>query len=151
MPKLNIGCGSDIKPGWINLDIRQLPGVDLVCDARKLPMDDGSVDEIEAAAVLEHFWWSETEAVLREWARALKPGGFLTVSVPDAAVILAKLSTQPVWVSHMICGEPRDEEGTHRALFTPALLSAYFELVGVEPMEIRRTLNLLILRGRKHG
>jgi len=30
--KLNVGCGRNIKEGWINLDSAALPGVELVCD-----------------------------------------------------------------------------------------------------------------------
>lgn len=32
MKRLNLGCGRDIKKGWINLDILKLPGVDVVYD-----------------------------------------------------------------------------------------------------------------------
>ena len=34
--KLHIGCGDVIIPGWTNLDIDNLPGVDINDDARTL-------------------------------------------------------------------------------------------------------------------
>ncbi len=30
MKKLNLGCGKDIRKGYINLDLKKLPGVDIV-------------------------------------------------------------------------------------------------------------------------
>ncbi len=34
--KLHIGCGEKIFPGWTNLDIDELPGVDIIDDSRTL-------------------------------------------------------------------------------------------------------------------
>ena len=34
--KLHVGCGEKIFSGWTNLDIDDLPGVDIIDDARKL-------------------------------------------------------------------------------------------------------------------
>jgi hypothetical protein len=30
--KLHVGCGTNILDGWVNIDIKSLPGVDLVLD-----------------------------------------------------------------------------------------------------------------------
>ena len=35
--KLHIGCGHDIKEGWVNHDLAQLPGVDIVHDLNSFP------------------------------------------------------------------------------------------------------------------
>lgn len=79
--KLNLGCGSHILPGWVNLDISALPGVDVVHDIEKLPLPfgDNSVDEILCEDVLEHV---EYVPVLRDICRILKLGGSLTVQSP---------------------------------------------------------------------
>ena len=34
--KLHVGCGSKIFPGWTNLDIDELPDIDIIDDARTL-------------------------------------------------------------------------------------------------------------------
>src|SRR6266850_4448939 len=57
--RLHLGCGRDIREGWINLDSRRLPGVNLVADlddCRKtsLPLSDNSIDEFFGSHVLEH-------------------------------------------------------------------------------------------------
>ena len=39
--KLNLGCGKDIRKGYINIDIYQHPGVklDYICDvSKKIPL-----------------------------------------------------------------------------------------------------------------
>ena len=36
--KLHLGCGTDIRAGWVNLDCAKLPGVDIVHDLNVLPL-----------------------------------------------------------------------------------------------------------------
>lgn len=79
--KLNLGCGTDIKVGWINLDSAVLPGVDVVHDIAKLPLPfaDGMFDEILCHDILEHL---DYIPVLRDLHRIMKKGGMLTIRVP---------------------------------------------------------------------
>lgn len=79
--KLNVGCGKDIRSGWVNLDSAPLPGVDVVHDIQQLPLPfkDERFDEILCQDILEHI---EYIPVLRDLHRILKPGGVLTVRVP---------------------------------------------------------------------
>lgn len=81
MHKLNLGCGTDIKEGWVNLDIADLAGVDVVHDVNLLPLpfDDEAFDHILAQDILEHL---EYIPLLRDLHRILKPGGSLHVRVP---------------------------------------------------------------------
>ena len=83
--KLHLGCGDRILPGFINIDIRELPGVDVSgCDAADLRrFESSSVDLIYACHVLEHFPRAKTLGVLIEWNRVLRPGGVLRIAVPD--------------------------------------------------------------------
>lgn len=48
-----------------------------------LPVRTGSVEEILARQVFEHLDRSEARTALSEAARALKPGGFLRLDLPD--------------------------------------------------------------------
>lgn len=80
--KLNLGSGADRRDGYISVDLR--PEVaDVVADVRKLPWDDGEVDEILALDCLEHLPPNQTLIALAEWRRVLAPGGTLTVRVPN--------------------------------------------------------------------
>ena len=79
--KLNLGCGTDIKAGWINLDSAVLPGVDIVHNIETLPLPfgDGEFDEILANDVLEHV---EYAPLLKDLHRILCPGGTLAIRMP---------------------------------------------------------------------
>jgi ubiquinone/menaquinone biosynthesis C-methylase UbiE len=79
--KLNLGCGTDIKPGWINLDAAALPGVDVVHDIARLPLPfpDETMDKILCQDILEH---TDYVPILRDLHRILKTGEALTVRVP---------------------------------------------------------------------
>jgi len=84
-PLLNIGCGAKPLPEYLNVDERELDGVDLVADVRALPFNDGTVAEIYAAHVIEHFTELELKStLLPELRRTLRPGGILRITVPDA-------------------------------------------------------------------
>jgi SAM-dependent methyltransferase len=81
MKCLNLGCGTDIRTGWVNLDLAALPGVDVVHDINRvpLPFDEGEFEHIHAKDILEHVKYID---VLRDLHRVLKPGGTLLVQVP---------------------------------------------------------------------
>jgi len=84
MRKLNLGASHKILPGWVNVDARPLPDLDYVTNAKDLFIfHDESFDIVRASHLLEHFYPGEIPAVLREWTRVLKPGGWLIVCVPS--------------------------------------------------------------------
>jgi SAM-dependent methyltransferase len=74
------GAGRTIRPGFVNLDLVCFPGVDVVADIECLPFSDESIVAIECDAVLEHVRRPLNAIV--EFARVLRPGGFLHVVVP---------------------------------------------------------------------
>jgi len=80
--KLNIGCGDVILPEYINCDLYS-EKADIKFDAKQLPFDDNSVDEIYASHLIEHFDIIEAPLILKEWFRALKYGGKIVIETPD--------------------------------------------------------------------
>src|SRR3954451_20321730 len=83
--RLNVGCGSKPLPEYLNVDERELNGVDRIADARALPFKVGDLTEIYAAHVIEHFTDAELkETLLPSWYGLLKTGGVLRITVPDA-------------------------------------------------------------------
>jgi predicted SAM-dependent methyltransferase len=88
---MDIGFGGDpITPTAIRMDF-PTPyantgglGVQLGGDSRDLRwFKDGVLDFVYSSHVLEDFSATETEPVLREWTRVLKPGGRLILLLPD--------------------------------------------------------------------
>lgn len=81
MNRLNLGCGADIKEGWINLDGTAYPGVQVVhnLEVLPLPFDDDFFDEILCQDVLEHI---EYVPLMKELYRILKPGACVYIRVP---------------------------------------------------------------------
>ena len=89
MLRLNIGCGHIPIDEYVNVDVRELPGVDVIADVTDLPFDDGAVAEIYSSHLLEHF--SEEilrRVVLPHWRKKLGPGGLLRTIVPDAEAMI---------------------------------------------------------------
>ena len=82
--KLHIGCGSNIRPSYINIDIN--PKADLTLDIREpLPFESGSCALTYSEHFLEHLDYpDEALQFLRECYRVLQPGGKFSVGVPDA-------------------------------------------------------------------
>lgn len=86
--KLEIGPGKRRIEGFETLNIEPGFSVDYIFDAsKKLPFADGTFDLVYASHILEHIPWYHTENVLKEWARIIKPGGYLEIWVPDGLKI----------------------------------------------------------------
>jgi predicted SAM-dependent methyltransferase len=81
--KLNIGCGENLKPGWVNVDL--VKGVDLTLDMREaIPLSDGSAKTIYSEHFFEHLDYpTDAMRFLRECFRILEPHGIFSVGVPD--------------------------------------------------------------------
>jgi len=82
--RINLGCGKDIRVGWINYDyLPQSPCVRRL-DLNKLPWDieSDSVDEILYRDSIEHLRIDPLQA-MEECRRILKPSGKLVVRAPS--------------------------------------------------------------------
>lgn len=81
--KLNLGCGSHCKPGFLNVDL--FPGGDVTLDLRRgLPFESDCCEIVFSEHCFEHFDHPEPISLLfRECLRVLRPGGELSFSVPE--------------------------------------------------------------------
>jgi SAM-dependent methyltransferase len=77
---LYIGGAGARPDGYVNIDLFAVPGVDVACDAERLPFPSGLFARVECDAVLEHVVCPE--AVMREIERVLAPGGYAHVVTP---------------------------------------------------------------------
>lgn len=85
--RLDLGCGSNKKPGYIGVDKYMESGVtdvvtDLDAPGMSLPYKDNSVDEIAAFHFLEHI--HNLFPLMNECWRVLKPNGHMDIVVPSA-------------------------------------------------------------------
>ena len=88
--KLNLGCGPDIKQGWINIDNdyyhQGLKSLDFDWDLlQPIPFPDKSVDYIFNEHFIEHFTYQEGLKILENCARILKDTGVIRIATPDLA------------------------------------------------------------------
>jgi SAM-dependent methyltransferase len=80
--KLDIGCGTAKRPGYMGMDVIDHPAVDIRHDLRRFPwpLPDDSVDELLMLQVIEHL--PDTVRTFEEIHRILKPDGVAVVEYP---------------------------------------------------------------------
>jgi SAM-dependent methyltransferase len=84
--KLNLGCGQNMREGFVNIDKHPTFAPDMLWDLEQTPypFEANSVNEIAATHVLEHLGQSTDVflAIIKEWHRILVPGGIIDITVP---------------------------------------------------------------------
>lgn len=99
--RLHVGAGRERLEGWVNLDIQDLPGVDLVADVTE-GLDFEDVEAIYAEHFLEHLRIDDAVDFLEECHRVLAEGRWLRLSTPNL---------EWVWLTHYHVDAPaRDRE-----------------------------------------
>jgi predicted SAM-dependent methyltransferase len=79
--RINLGGGEEKIEGFLNIDIVELPTVDIVADISKgIPLPDNSVIEVRANYVLEHL--ANTVALMEELYRVCTHGARVRIRVP---------------------------------------------------------------------
>jgi len=125
--RLNLGCGHVPLAGFVNVDMRGLPGVDIVAPIDDIPVRPGTVVEIFSSHLLEHFPQEELRrSLLPYWASLLAPGGLFRAVVPDGEAMLAKAAdgSYPFYDFREVLFGSQDYTGDfHYNMFTPASLS----------------------------
>lgn len=126
--RLNLGCNEWRLAGFVNIDCVTGPLIqpDVVADALRLPFRDGSVDEIYAGHILEHF--ALTEPALPEWHRVLRRGGRITVTTPDVERSLRALRAGDIdldWFQKTVFGSGERRGQDHHAVFTTDILQTF--------------------------
>lgn len=88
--KINFGAGEDQFEGYVNVDMLDLPGIDVVHNLMEFPypFDDNSASNIKAMDVIEHLANYTPDnrpsviAFIDECHRILEPGGELYIQTP---------------------------------------------------------------------
>ncbi|MBU9374706.1 methyltransferase domain-containing protein [Burkholderia multivorans] len=146
--KVNLGCGHIAMTEYINIDAREIPGVDVVADVGGLPFDEGSVDEVFSSHLIEHFPQEELRRrLLPHWRSMLKPGGRLRAIVPDGEAMLRGIAAGSYSFDdfrEVLFGSQDYNGDFHFNLLTPESLSKLVEEAGFGQVEVP-------VRGRRNG
>lgn len=141
---LNVGCGDKVLKNisgfkCINVDIRPLEGVDIVCDVRRLPFPDEHFERILASDIIEHFPLSETDSLLKEWSRVLKTGGHLKFRTPSLKWVVNHYRTtgDAKFVSWHIFGGQDYETNFHYVIFDNVWLGTLCDKFGLKTIDYR--------------
>ena len=80
--RLHLGCGRDIKRGFVNVDLVDAPGVDVVhdLDSCPWPFEDSTFELIICNPVLEHL--ADFHAAVTEIHRIGRPGCIVSIRAP---------------------------------------------------------------------
>ena len=81
---LNVGCGKELKEGWVNIDLIPCKGVYYADVARRLPLKEGAFRHIHCEHLLEHLDYEQAKGFLNECLRILEKDGCLRLILPDA-------------------------------------------------------------------
>ena len=134
--RLNLGCGTDRRDGYVNVDFNAFYKPDLVADVRDLGMlPSAYYEEIVAQDVLEHLPRAATPRALREWNRLLVPGGSLELRVPSIEALMQLFAESGTFARHeelaqCLFGTQAYDGDYHHAGFTKVLLEGYLERAG---------------------
>ena len=129
--RLNIGCGRDYLPGYVNVDPYEREVADVVTEADKLDfVPDGSAEEICSYQLLEHLGFVDAHRTLAHWARKLAPGGLLIIETPDLERSLEAASIRHARPDVDWLFGSGDPGQTHQRPFFKAELKAILEMLG---------------------
>lgn len=93
--KLHVGCGTELLPGWVNIDLREREGVVALDIRAGLPFEN--VEVIFAEHFIEHLTLDEGLAFLSECRKVLRPEGILRISTPNLDWVWLTQYHLPEW------------------------------------------------------
>ena len=134
--KLHVGCGSVYIPDFTHFDLQKYDHVDIVGDAQYLSsyFEPESVDLIYACQVLQYFDHGDTQAVLEDWYKVLRPGGILRLSTPNFATMVKMYNSglDVVWFIGSLFGRIPYKDGYiyHKTTFDEPCLRKFLEKAG---------------------
>jgi hypothetical protein len=139
--RVNLGAGHVSKPDYLNVDARELDGIDVVADVRNLPFEKGSLAEIYAAHLLEHFPVEELRTVvLPYWVGLLADGGELVAVVPDMETMISEYVAGRMTFDELrevTYGTQEYEGDFHFNGFTQDSLRAVLQSAGLRDVAVR--------------
>ena len=140
--KLDIGGGHRIREGYLNVD-PNIDTADFKVSVLSMPIQDNSVETINASHVLEHLSKYEVSRALKECHRVLQPNGTIEIEVPDLAWCLQNWLNQPEdnrWGGELdkVFGQQSYEGDSHKCGFSLVKLKGLLEEAGFIEINIKK-------------
>jgi len=152
---LDIGAGENPR-GDINVDIRVIKGINVVCHALYLPFRGNCFSHVYLSHVLEHFTYREGLYLLNEINRVLRKKGTCEIWIPNfqaIAVLFAWISGKPrkskngsLMVLPMLSGDQDYAENVHKSLWTVKLLKLYLNSAGFRLLRVEGESRIPLLK-----
>jgi len=146
--RLNLGCGHISLDGYLNVDRRELPGVDIIAEVDDLPFGTEEVDEIFSSHLLEHFPVEQlTRQLLPYLVSLLKHSGEFHAIVPDAQAMIQHYANGSYAFADLreVTFGSQDYDGDfHYNMFTPQSLSDALQGAGLKNVRV-------VEAGRRNG
>lgn len=139
--RLNLGCGHLPLADYLNVDARELDGVDIVSDVGALPFEPGTVHHIHSAHLLEHFPLEHLRRrLLPYWFSLIRPGGTFTAIVPDAEAMIEAYATGSMSFSDLrtvTFGEQEYDGDFHFTMFSREHLTELLAEAGFDDVIVK--------------
>lgn len=136
--KLHLGCGEKYLNGFLNVDVRDAPNVDYVCDFIAMPFAPNSISEIYMCHSLEHLRMHDVVPFLKRCYAALTPGSKIYISVPDFAILASIYLSGRVSLSSIVRAVHGGQEydgNFHYISFDSIFLRELLETSGFDRVE----------------
>lgn len=124
MIKINLGCASDYREGWINVDIDRKSKADVYADLNgRFPFKDNYADKIIANHIYEHI--DNPYHFLSEIVRICKPNAEIHIC-------------SPFWNNEKTFAHPEHKRGmTFRTLTNETIMKGYtVEKINIKPTSV---------------
>ena len=154
--KLNIGCGSDYREGFINIDGNDKIKTDQIIDLNKSSLccyyHENTIEMVLCNDIIEHFFHWEALQLLKDIYSILSQNGILEIRVPDIEYIINSNYPLNSKISMIYGGQDIDQPSSdmndtrkkfphffcHKYGWTQQSMSDTLKSIGFRIMDIQR-------------
>jgi len=133
--KYDFGCGLNKCKGFLGVDAKHLPGVDIVIKTKEdlLQFPDECASVIHSSHFIEHHIYQDAMGLFNLWYKMLVDGGSLITYFPDMDK-LTKFKHHPHF-KNWICGLQRDPYDYHISWWNVYLVTIFLTECGFKDIK----------------
>jgi len=131
--RLNLGCGEEYKPEWVNVDADKRIKAEIYADLnKKLPFPSNYADEIYSRNMFEHI--PNPLAFLAEVKRVLKKGGKATIITSNGSYFIYHFPRRKAYHDSYNLSHPLEDQ--HYFFFQKGHLIAFTKKAGLKLLKL---------------